>query len=464
MENCGFKVLRRDEPGYEEARRGACWNGFVPERYPEIIAYPEQNEHVEFAVQYARSIGMSVIAKSGGHSWTASFLREGGMLLDMVNMKNFTFDKEQRTAEVQPACHGADLNAAIMPHGLMFPGGHCPSVGIGGFLLQGGFGWNSRKWGIACESVTAIDVVNAEGKLIHADENENSDFYWAARGAGCGYFGVVCRFYLKLHVLPTGIMYSRYILPVSALDELYLSMEAQAHKLPRSVEVGTFIGRDQDGFKEPTIAFYGDALSETEEEALEGLKIMDDLPVIKQAMHVERFQRCTLKTMLGRFEAILDNRGRHYNTDNFWSDSPVVKLLPAVKDIIATLPPAPSHLFMLFWFPEDRELPDMAFSMQSKIWMSLYAISDDAADDKPNLQYVVDRIRAVDEWSTGTQLADENLPGHPAKFMQVEKFEKLERLRAKHDPEGRFFTYLRVPRVFEDVKAKISRTKTGARI
>lgn len=168
MKDWPFRVVRRGQPNHEEARTGACWNGRVPDRYPELIAFPECNEHVQSAVNHAKSISMQVSAKSGGHSWQATFLREGSLLLDMGKMNSVEFDVEKRTAVVQTAAHGADLNNALVPHGLMFPAGHCPSVGIGGFLLQGGFGWNSRGWGVACESVTAIDLVDANGQLIYA--------------------------------------------------------------------------------------------------------------------------------------------------------------------------------------------------------------------------------------------------------------------------------------------------------
>ena len=99
----------------------------------------------------------------------------------------------------------------------VLPLGHCPSVGIGGFLLQGGWGWNSRAIGPACMSIVGVDVVTAAGELIHADANENSDYWWAARGSGGGYFGVVTRFDLRCHPRPTAT-YTRT--DVYSLDEI----------------------------------------------------------------------------------------------------------------------------------------------------------------------------------------------------------------------------------------------------
>ena len=126
-----------------------------------------------------------------------------GLLIDLSRMNQVTFDSDTGIASAQPGVKGRDLNALLAEHSLFFPSGHCPSVGIGGFLLQGGWGWNSRAIGPACISIVAVDVVTASGDLIHADAQQNSDFWWAARGSGGGYFGVVTRFYLRCHPRPT---------------------------------------------------------------------------------------------------------------------------------------------------------------------------------------------------------------------------------------------------------------------
>lgn len=94
--------------------------------------------------------------------------------------------------------------------------------------------------------------------------------------------------------------------------------------------------------------------------------------------------------------------------------------------------------------------------------MSLYAIGQNPANDKANHKYVVDSIKAMDSWSRGTQMADENLFGHPARFMQPENYEKLERMRMKYDPTGRFFEYPRVPPEFEEIKAKVNSSLEGS--
>src|SRR5205085_11563972 len=99
-----------------------------------------------------------------GHSRAGAHLRDGGLRLDVSRLDAVTRDVEARTAVVGPGVRGSNLVAALREHGLFFPVGHCQGVALGGYLLQGGFGWLSRIFGPACQSVTAVDVVTAAGE------------------------------------------------------------------------------------------------------------------------------------------------------------------------------------------------------------------------------------------------------------------------------------------------------------
>ena len=131
----------RGDPGYERARRNAVANGRKPNRFPDVIVRAQTDKDVVEAVRLANTHDLKIGIRSGGHSWAASFLRDGGMLLDLSQMTDFSIATTERTATVRPAVRGADLDLALRNYGLFFPIGHCLPVTLGGFLLQGGFGW-----------------------------------------------------------------------------------------------------------------------------------------------------------------------------------------------------------------------------------------------------------------------------------------------------------------------------------
>ena len=192
----------RGTDGYEAARRATVWNGLVPDRFPDVIVRARDTGDVVAAVRYARANGYQVGIRSGGHSWAASHLRDGGVLLDVSRLDHCTVDTDRMTAVVGPGKKASVFALELDSQGLFFPAGHCEDISFGGYLLQGGYGWNSKILGLACESVLGLQVATADGELIYCDAENHPDLYWAARGSGTGFFGVVTSFTLRIHPRP----------------------------------------------------------------------------------------------------------------------------------------------------------------------------------------------------------------------------------------------------------------------
>ncbi|MGW4800800.1 FAD-binding oxidoreductase, partial [Nonomuraea sp. NPDC004297] len=207
-------LVRRGEAGYEALRAAMVWNGLKPERFPDVIVQAASERDVRTAVRFARSAGLRVAVRSGGHNWVGSSVRDGGLLIDLSRLDACAVDTASATASAQPAVRGRELAAALAGHGLAFPFGHCGSVAIGGYLLSGGLGWNPGVWGPACLSVAEIEAVTASGEVVRCGEDENADLFWAARGAGPGFFAIVTRFRLRLSRLPVAITTSAYAFPL----------------------------------------------------------------------------------------------------------------------------------------------------------------------------------------------------------------------------------------------------------
>ena len=147
------RTIAKGEADFDAALLGTSFNAQDPGRRPALIVQAIADADVVDAVRQARDQGLTIGICSGGHSWAQNHIRDGGMLIDLSRLDSIVIDPAQRTATIGPGCLAGDLNAALVKHKLFFPVAHAYTVGMGGFLLQGGFGWNSRASGLACQSV-----------------------------------------------------------------------------------------------------------------------------------------------------------------------------------------------------------------------------------------------------------------------------------------------------------------------
>jgi len=230
-------VLWQGDPAYEAARGAAVYRANKPKRFPAVIVLAESDKDVVAAVRFARDHGLKVGRRSGGHGWSSAHLRTGAMLIDLSRMQTVELDAKNRTLWTDPGVLGSRINAELKPHGLIIPTAHHPTVGIGGFAMCGGFGWNSRLWGNGAAHILAVDVVDAEGRLIRADETRNTDYLWAARGAGPGFFGVVTRMKLRANPMPPVMKVSAYGYTADVLEDLFTWARELVPKVPPYMEL-----------------------------------------------------------------------------------------------------------------------------------------------------------------------------------------------------------------------------------
>jgi FAD/FMN-containing dehydrogenase len=434
--------IARDHDGYEAARRAAVWNARTPERFPDRIVVARDEAEVVDAVRTARADGLPIGVRSGGHSWAGNHVRDGGLLLDLSQLDAIEIDADAMTASVGPGCRGDALVAALAERDLFFPAGHCPGVGLGGYLLQGGYGWNGRVHGPACMSVEAIDVVTAAGELVRADATQNADLLWAARGAGPGFFGVVTRFHLRLQPRPRVCANAVYTYPLDALEEVFTWAHAIAPRVPRTMELMLVIHRDEQG--EVEIAVTGPVLADSEEEAREACALLETCPARERAKLAVPYVRGQLDDLYAGVHAAYPDDHR-YATDNMWTHAPVEQLLPGLRRIAETLPGAPSHMLWMNWGPGSSAAParpEMAYSMEDDTYIACYAVWQDPAEDADCVAWSTERMREMQGLASGIQLADENLGRRPARFASDASMARLDALRAEWDPEGLFHPWM----------------------
>ena len=182
---------------YEGARR--VWNGMI-DRRPSFIARCSSGEDVRAAVKFARSQELRVSVRGGGHSVAGNAVCEGGVMIDLSQMKQITVNPNKREAIASPGLLWGEFDAATQAHGLATTGGQVSHTGIAGLTLGGGLGYLMCQFGAACDNVLSLDVVTAEGEMLTCSATQHSDLFWAMRGAGAN-FAVVTSFRYQLHPL-----------------------------------------------------------------------------------------------------------------------------------------------------------------------------------------------------------------------------------------------------------------------
>jgi FAD/FMN-containing dehydrogenase len=183
------------EPGYDDSR--SVWNAMI-DRRPAAIARCLGTSDVVTCVNAAREQGLALAIKGGGHNIAGLAVCEGGLMLDLSLMRGVWVDPAARTARAQAGCLLGDVDRETQLHGLAACLGFVSNTGIAGLTLGGGFGYLSRRFGWTCDTVNAMDVVTAEGRLVRASEKTHPDLFWGLRGGG-GNFGVVTSFEYQLH-------------------------------------------------------------------------------------------------------------------------------------------------------------------------------------------------------------------------------------------------------------------------
>ena len=216
------------EPGYDEARR--IWNG-AHDRHPAVIARCIGVADVIRTIDLARSEGLALAVRGGGHSIPGFSTIDGGILLDLSQMTGILVDPEDRTVTAQAGCTWKDLDAETQQFGLAVTGGLVSSTGIAGFTTGGGIGWLMRKHGLACDNLIGADVVTADGQFVHASAQENPDLFWGLRGGG-GNFGVVTSFQYQLHEVGPTVLSGLVFYPADEAEQVLAGYGAACAAAP----------------------------------------------------------------------------------------------------------------------------------------------------------------------------------------------------------------------------------------
>jgi FAD/FMN-containing dehydrogenase len=216
-------VIAPGDAGYDQART-VFYGGF--DRRPAVIVRVADATDVSRVVSLARETGLDLAVRSGGHSVAGHGVSDGGIVLDLSDMRALQIDAQRRTAWAQTGLTAGDYTNAAAAYGLATGFGDTGSVGIGGITLGGGVGYLVRKHGLTIDNLLAAEIVTADGQLLRVDAEKHADLFWALRGGG-GNFGVATRFQFRLHEVGT-IVGGMLLLPATPAVIAGFVAEAEA--------------------------------------------------------------------------------------------------------------------------------------------------------------------------------------------------------------------------------------------
>jgi FAD binding domain len=436
--NVSAPVVGPGEQGWDAARQ--AWN-LRADQTPDAVAFADSEADVRSIVDFARRRGLGVAAQGTGHAATCLSSLEGTVLLKTMRMGKVEVDPGRRTARVEAGALWGELGVAAGEHGLAGLSGSSPDVGVVGFSLGGGIGWFARRHGLACNSITAIEVVTAEGELVRIDHDNEPDLFWAMRGGG-GNFGVVTALELDLVEVPE--IYAGSIMwPVERAGEVLEAYRTFAASAPETFSSGFRflclppIPEVPEPLRGRPLVDVTGALLGGEEEGRELLASLRELgdPVIDTYGMVPPAAIChiygdpeqptpgmTNQTVLRELtsdtiDAMVESAGEN-------SGSPL--LLVALRHLGGALGTAPEGAGALSHLDGEYAMYGVGVPMDPAMAPAIEA----------HLDHVVDAVRP---WSTGgdyLNLADR--PCDASNAFGTDTYARLKEIRAQADPAGMF--------------------------
>ena len=426
---------------YDGLRESAVWNAVLPSRLPDKIVRPSSRDQIAEIVKQAIKEQARISVKSGGHNWLGACLRDSGVLLDLGLLTSVTVDTDSWTAVVEPGATNKILADAIVPQGYGFPIGHCLTVGLGGYLLAGGFGWNPTEWGPACWSVKGLDVVTTNGEELYIDEVNHPDLFWAARGGGPGFPAIASRFHLKLHRLPQ-ICSAAVTYKLAHLCDL----------LPWPNQVGTpgveiaLIARPapvgDSGNRDPIVTVAITGFAEDEETARDLVHSTSRAaPFLEQIIDRKPATSRQLNDLEGEGGW---TKGLRYAVDTGWVTDGLEEVAAVCADALRD---APSNLTRIVFTRGKARAggPDVALAHHGSMRVNVYATWTDPSDDSLNQEWLRGLMAALEPSITGLYIGESDLSSGLDRVKMAfgsSRWKRLNEVCRQYDPSHRKWGFL----------------------
>jgi FAD/FMN-containing dehydrogenase len=430
-DNLRGRLLHPGDSAYDETRK--VWNGMI-DRRPALIARCAGVADVIAAVRFARTHGLLVSVRGGGHNITGNAVCEGGLMIDLSPMKSVRVDPAQRTARAEAGLTWGEYNRETQAFGLASTGGVVSTTGIAGLTLGGGLGWLHGKHGLSCDNLLSVDLVTAEGKFVTASAEQNSDLFWGLRGGG-GNFGVVTSFEYRLH--PVGpVLAGMVVHPMSKATEVLGFYRDFCRSCPDEMVAAGALMTSHDGDPVAVIvaAYVGDLAAG--EKAVASLRKFGP-PLVDT---IAPMSYVALNTL---FDAAFPYGG----VQRYWKSSFLKELDDDMLDIMITrstkfLSPMSNVLFFHLHGAAARVDRDAtAFGLRDDQWdYDVISQWTDPAESARHIQWTRDFWNAVEPFASG-QVYVNHLDAEEGTRIRAAygpSYERLVALKNKYDPTNLF--------------------------
>ena len=434
------RILRGGDDDYDSAR--AIWNGMI-DRRPSLIAQCVGAADVAHAVRFARERGMVVSVRGGGHGVAGDAVCDGGMMIDLSQMRGVWVDPKEKTARAQAGALWGDFDAETAQHGLHTTGGVVTHTGIAGLTLGGGIGWLMRKHGLTIDNVLSFNLITADGEAVRASVEENTDLFWGLRGGG-GNFGVVTSFEYRLHEVAPKVLAGVIVQPADDATDVLRHYRDFIADSPgelmtivnlRMAPAAPFLPEEIHGVPAVMIAVcYSGAIEE-------GERVLEPLRRFGQPL-ADVVRPGPYSAHQALFDASVPHGLRYY-----WKAEYLDELSNEAIDALAshawTAPSDKSYTIMFQMGGAVRATADdeSAFlGRQAHHALNINSVWTDPTDDERQFQWARDFWADVQPHSAGSVyvnfLGDEGEDRVRAAYGA--KYEKLVALKTKYDPTNFF--------------------------
>ena len=437
------KVLLPGDAGYDTAR--TVWNATV-DRRPAVIVQCTGTADVMQAVNFARDRGLVLAVRGGGHNIAGSAICNGGLVIDMSQLRSVHVDPLARVAWVNPGATLGDFDHEAQAQGLATPLGINSTTGVAGLTLGGGFGWLTRKYGMSVDNLLGCEIVTADGMRRWADAQHEPDLFWALRGGG-GNFGAVTLFQFRL--FPVGPMITAGLLVFPAVEAKAVLRQYRTYvesNMPEELNVWVvlrkapplpFLPSSAHGKDVVVLAVFHDGDPAAAEKAIDPLRKFGETI----GEHVGQMPYTAWQQA---FDPLLGPGAR-----NYWKSHNFTRLedgaIEAMTDYAARLPSPLADIFVgQVGGVANRVAPDATayHHREARYVLNVHARWDHPSEDAACIAWARDFFRATEPFATGSVYVNFLTEDESARIGAAygPNFARLAQIKRTYDPNNLFST------------------------